>query len=157
MVPRFSGKLAGGCVRVLADILVVILWSGRPEDRPARCKSRIKDWSRRQRRRRSSDPTRSSELGPQRRSITRCEIARKRVSYHSRSRRTYELTISGADKMIKLWDVGQRACVSTNTTTAEVWGFQWQPSGNDSFAVGKQFATAGDDKAVSLYRAAGSL
>jgi WD repeat-containing protein 61 len=59
--------------------------------------------------------------------------------------------------MIKLWDVGQRACVSTNTTTAEVWGFKWQPSGTDSFAVGKQFAVAGDDKAVSLYRAAGSL
>jgi len=59
--------------------------------------------------------------------------------------------------MIKLWDVRQRACVSTNTTTAEVWGFKWQPSGNDSFAVGKQFAVAGDDKAVSLYRAAGSL
>lgn len=56
-----------------------------------------------------------------------------------------------------MWDVGQRACVSTNTTTAEVWGFEWQPSGSDSFAVGKQFAVAGDDKAVSLYRAAGSL
>lgn len=58
--------------------------------------------------------------------------------------------------MIKLWDIGQRACVSTNNTSAEVWGFDWQPAAAGTFAVGKQFAVAGDDRAVSLYRAAGS-
>ena len=59
--------------------------------------------------------------------------------------------------MIKLWDIGQRTCVSTNNTSAEVWGLEWQPVATDTFAIGKQFAVAGDDRAVSLYRAAGSL
>ncbi|ORY22977.1 WD40-repeat-containing domain protein [Naematelia encephala] len=62
----------------------------------------------------------------------------------------------GADHLIKLWEVGQRACVSTSTSTAEVWGLDWQPAGANTFAVGKQFAAAGDDRAVILYRAAGS-
>ncbi|KAK8844633.1 hypothetical protein IAR55_006480 [Kwoniella newhampshirensis] len=63
----------------------------------------------------------------------------------------------GADSMVKLWDVGQRSCVSTSTGTAEIWGLDWQPAGADTFAAGKQFAIAGDDKAVTLYRAAGSV
>ncbi|KAK4683813.1 WD repeat-containing protein 61, partial [Tremellales sp. Uapishka_1] len=57
----------------------------------------------------------------------------------------------GADNLIKLWDIGQRACVSTNSSTAEVWGFEWNPLGN-----GKEFVVAGDDKAVTQYKAAGS-
>ncbi|WWC66979.1 uncharacterized protein I206_100886 [Kwoniella pini CBS 10737] len=63
----------------------------------------------------------------------------------------------GADSMIKLWDVGQRACVSTSTGTSEIWGFAWQPTATDTFAAGKQFAVAGDDKAITLFRAAGSI
>lgn len=64
----------------------------------------------------------------------------------------------GADNLIKLWDVGQRTCVSTSSSTAEVWGFDWQPAGASSaFGLGKQFAVAGDDKAVTIYRAAGSV
>ncbi|WWD22815.1 hypothetical protein CI109_107309 [Kwoniella shandongensis] len=62
----------------------------------------------------------------------------------------------GADSTVKLWDVGQRSCVSTSTGNAEVWGLDWQPAGADTFAAGKQFAIAGDDKAITLYRAAGS-
>jgi len=62
----------------------------------------------------------------------------------------------GADNLVKLWDVGQRSCVSTTSSTAEVWGFDWQPVAANGFAVGKQFAVAGDDRAVTLYRAAGS-
>ncbi|WWC85657.1 uncharacterized protein L201_000523 [Kwoniella dendrophila CBS 6074] len=63
----------------------------------------------------------------------------------------------GADSMIKLWDVGQRSCVSTTTGNSEIWGFSWQPTATDTFAAGKQFAVAGDDKAVTLFRAAGSV
>lgn len=66
------------------------------------------------------------------------------------------LDYSGADSLVKLWDVGQRACVSTSSSTAEVWGFDWQPVAANTFSVGKQFAIAGDDRAVTLYRAAGS-
>ena len=59
--------------------------------------------------------------------------------------------------MVKLWDVGQRTCVSTTSSTAEeVWGFDWQPVAANTFSVGKQFAIAGDDRAVTVYRAAGS-
>lgn len=67
------------------------------------------------------------------------------------------LTLSGADNLIKLWDVGQRTCVSTASSTAEVWGFDWQPAAAATFGVGKQFAVAGDDKVVTIYRAAGSV
>ena len=63
---------------------------------------------------------------------------------------------SGYDGIIKLWDIGQRSAVYSNSSSAEVWGFDWQPVGANSSAVGKQFAIAGDDKAVTLYRAAGS-
>ncbi|WVQ93920.1 hypothetical protein IAU59_000998 [Kwoniella sp. CBS 9459] len=89
----------------------------------------------------------------------------------------------GADSLIKLWDVGQRACVSTTSSAgnAEIWGFAWQPqlssdappningngngNGNEtgeekqsfSTSAGKQFAVAGDDKAITLFRAAGSV
>ncbi|WRT63508.1 uncharacterized protein IL334_000413 [Kwoniella shivajii] len=63
----------------------------------------------------------------------------------------------GADSMIKLWDVGQRSCVSTSTGNSEIWGFAWQPTATDTFAAGKQFAVAGDDKAITLFRAAGSI
>ncbi|TXT07292.1 hypothetical protein VHUM_03462 [Vanrija humicola] len=63
----------------------------------------------------------------------------------------------GADNLVKLWDIGQRACVSTSTADAEVWGFAWQPEIEGGLAPGKQFAVAGDDKKVSLYRAAGAV
>ncbi|OCF43764.1 hypothetical protein I317_02368 [Kwoniella heveanensis CBS 569] len=83
----------------------------------------------------------------------------------------------GADSLIKLWDVGQRACVSTTSSAgnAEIWGFAWQqpqlsssPAAtngtaevgteqNYSTSAGKQFAVAGDDKAITLFRAAGSI
>ncbi|WVF66299.1 hypothetical protein IAT40_001039 [Kwoniella sp. CBS 6097] len=93
----------------------------------------------------------------------------------------------GADSLIKLWDVGQRACVSTTSSAgnAEIWGFAWQPQlsstsssapsssattngtgaegdtqgQNQSYSTsaGKQFAVAGDDKAITLFRAAGSV
>ncbi|KAL1406915.1 Ski complex subunit Rec14 [Vanrija albida] len=63
----------------------------------------------------------------------------------------------GADSLVKLWDIGQRACVSTSTADAEVWGFAWQPEVEGGLPPGKQFAVAGDDKKVSLYRAAGAV
>ncbi|WVQ82635.1 hypothetical protein IAT38_004767 [Cryptococcus sp. DSM 104549] len=63
----------------------------------------------------------------------------------------------GADNVVKLWDIGQRNCVSTSSSSAEVWGLAWQPAGASSLAVGKQFAIAGDDKTVTLYRAAGAV
>lgn len=64
---------------------------------------------------------------------------------------------SGADSLVKLWDIGQRACVSTSTADAEVWAFAWQPEVEGGLPPGKQFAVAGDDKKVSLYRAAGAV
>ncbi|CAK9779809.1 WD40 repeat-like protein [Cutaneotrichosporon oleaginosum] len=67
------------------------------------------------------------------------------------------LASGGADKMVKLWDVGQRACVSTSTAEAEVWGVAWQGEYEGALPAGKQFAIAGDDKKVSLYRAAGAV
>jgi WD repeat-containing protein 61 len=67
------------------------------------------------------------------------------------------LASAGADKTVKLWDVGQRACVSTSTAEAEVWGVAWQGEYEGALAPGKQFAIAGDDKKVSLYRAAGAV
>ncbi|WVW81637.1 hypothetical protein I302_103632 [Kwoniella bestiolae CBS 10118] len=63
----------------------------------------------------------------------------------------------GADSMIKLWDVGQRACVSTSTGNSEIWGIAWQPTASDTFAAGKQFVVGGDDRAITLFRAAGSV
>lgn len=68
-----------------------------------------------------------------------------------------EADSSGADKLVKLWDVGQRACVSTSAAEAEVWGVAWQGEYEGALAPGKQFAIAGDDKKVSLYRAAGAV
>ena len=64
---------------------------------------------------------------------------------------------SGADNLVKLWDIGQRTCVSTNSSTAPVWSFAWQPVASETFAAGKQFAIAGDDRAVTVYRAAGAV
>jgi WD repeat-containing protein 61 len=69
---------------------------------------------------------------------------------------------SGADGLVKLWDVGQRTCVSTNKTDApegdgSVWALAWQPEYYGALPPGKQFAVAGDDKKVSLYRAAGAV
>lgn len=64
---------------------------------------------------------------------------------------------SGADHLIKLWDIGQRTCVSTSSSNADVWGFAWQPEGAGTLPPGKQFAVAGDDKVVTLYRAAGAV
>lgn len=64
---------------------------------------------------------------------------------------------ASADATVKLWDVGQRACVSTSSADAEVWGIAWQGEYDGALAPGKQFATAGDDKKVSLYRAAGAV
>ncbi|OWZ45814.1 hypothetical protein C349_02482 [Cryptococcus neoformans var. grubii Br795] len=63
----------------------------------------------------------------------------------------------GADHLIKLWDIGQRTCVSTSSSNADVWGFAWQPEGAGTLPPGKQFAVAGDDKVVTLYRAAGAV
>ncbi|RXK36685.1 hypothetical protein M231_06072 [Tremella mesenterica] len=62
----------------------------------------------------------------------------------------------GADNMVKLWDIGQRSCVSTIQTSSEVWGLDWQPASVGGSGVGKQFAIAGEDKMVTIYRAAGS-
>ncbi|ORX34965.1 WD40-repeat-containing domain protein [Kockovaella imperatae] len=62
----------------------------------------------------------------------------------------------GADGVIKLWDIGQRTAVYSNSSSAEVWGFDWQPVSANSNASGKQFAI-GEDNTVSLYRAAGSV
>jgi len=66
------------------------------------------------------------------------------------------LTCRSADRTVKLWDVGQRSCVSTSPSIASVWGMAWQPVPSETFAAGKQFAVAGDDKAITLYRAAGA-
>lgn len=63
----------------------------------------------------------------------------------------------GADHLIKLWDIGQRSCVSTSSSNADVWGFAWQPEGAGALPPGKQFAVAGDEKIVTLYRAAGAV
>jgi len=38
-----------------------------------------------------------------------------------------------------------------------VWGVAWQPEYEGSLPPGKQFAIAGDDKKVSLFRAAGAV
>ncbi|KAL7420322.1 Ski complex subunit Rec14 [Cryptotrichosporon argae] len=65
-----------------------------------------------------------------------------------------------ADATVKLWDVAQRACVSTTQVDADVWGLAWQPAAaaaDAGIAVGKQFAICGDDQKVTLFRAAGSV
>lgn len=38
-----------------------------------------------------------------------------------------------------------------------MWGFAWQPEGEGALAPGKQFAVAGGDRKISLYRAAGAV
>ncbi|ODN80498.1 hypothetical protein L202_02729 [Cryptococcus amylolentus CBS 6039] len=63
----------------------------------------------------------------------------------------------GADSLVKLWDISQRTCVSTSSTNAEAWGISWQPADAGNLAPGKQFAVAGDDKVVTIYRAAGAV
>jgi WD repeat-containing protein 61 len=62
-----------------------------------------------------------------------------------------------ADSTVKLWDVGARSCVSTSSTAGAVWAVEWQPEGAGTLAPGKQFAIAGDERAVTLYRAAGAV
>ncbi|GFZ44693.1 hypothetical protein JCM24511_02417, partial [Saitozyma sp. JCM 24511] len=62
-----------------------------------------------------------------------------------------------ADSTVKLWDVGTRSCVSTSSTAGAVWAVEWQPEGAGTLAPGKQFAVAGDERAVTLYRAAGAV
>jgi len=78
-----------------------------------------------------------------------CLVARKQHP------RLIELTYSGADSTVKLWDVGTRTAVFSTTTTAANWAMAWQPP-NLGYGTGKQFAVAGDEKAVTIYRAAGS-
>lgn len=69
----------------------------------------------------------------------------------------YKADISGADSAVKLWDVGERRAVWNGSTDGDVWGFAWQPEVEGALAPGKQFAVAGGDKKISLYRAAGAV
>ncbi|EJT50509.1 hypothetical protein A1Q1_00175 [Trichosporon asahii var. asahii CBS 2479] len=64
---------------------------------------------------------------------------------------------SGADSAVKLWDVGERRAVWNGSADGDVWGFAWQPEVEGALAPGKQFAVAGGDKKISLYRAAGAV
>ncbi|KAG8930826.1 hypothetical protein FRC02_003645 [Tulasnella sp. 418] len=60
-----------------------------------------------------------------------------------------------ADRTIKLWDIGSRACVSTMQETNEVWGVSWVPAIGATVGA-KAFATAGADGSVRFWRAAGT-
>ncbi len=64
---------------------------------------------------------------------------------------------SGADAAVKLWDVGQRACVMSSTTAHQVWSVDWQPLEANQAGVGKAFVAGGDDARVSWWKAAGSV
>lgn len=66
------------------------------------------------------------------------------------------LFYSGADSTVRIWDVGQRACVSNTNTGAQVWAVDWQPLAADQTRVGKSFISGGDDNRVTWYKAAGS-
>lgn len=63
----------------------------------------------------------------------------------------------GADGAVKLWDVAERRAVWSAATEGDVWAFAWQPEGDGALAPGKQFAVAGGDRRISLYRAAGAV
>ena len=65
----------------------------------------------------------------------------------------------GADKNVKLWDIAQRSAVYTTALAAPAWAFDWQPADVQIGSLGpsKQFAVGGDEKAVLLYRQAGSI
>ncbi|KAJ9105798.1 hypothetical protein QFC19_003365 [Naganishia cerealis] len=66
------------------------------------------------------------------------------------------LSSGGADSTVRIWDVGQRACVSNTNTGAQVWAVEWQPLAADQTRVGKAFISGGDDNRVTWYKAAGS-
>ena len=65
----------------------------------------------------------------------------------------------GADKNLKLWDIAQRTSVWSSTLAAPAWSFDWQPADVQVGGLGqsKQFAVAGDEGVVLVYRAAGSV
>ncbi|KAG6888422.1 hypothetical protein C0995_008335 [Termitomyces sp. Mi166 len=52
------------------------------------------------------------------------------------------------DKMIKVWDIGARATVSTIQDTGEVWYVSWRPKLAGPGSVGA-FVSAGEDKTVA--------
>jgi len=58
--------------------------------------------------------------------------------------------IRSSDRTIKIWDIGQRACVSTIQEQNEVWGVNWRPSG-----VNNAFVSAGSG-CVRFWRGAGT-
>ncbi|GHJ83698.1 hypothetical protein NliqN6_0100 [Naganishia liquefaciens] len=66
------------------------------------------------------------------------------------------LCSGGADSTVRIWDVGQRACVSNTNTGSQVWAVDWQPLAADQARVGKSFVSGGDDNKVTWYKAAGS-
>lgn len=57
---------------------------------------------------------------------------------------------------MRIWDVGQRACVSNTNTGSQVWAVDWQPLAADQARVGKSLVSGGDDNKVTWYKAAGS-
>jgi WD repeat-containing protein 61 len=63
---------------------------------------------------------------------------------------------SGADSTLRLWDVAQRACLSTTQTGSQVWAVDWQPIQADQTRVGKDFVWGGEEARVNWMRSAGS-
>lgn len=63
---------------------------------------------------------------------------------------------SGADSTLRLWDVSQRACLSTTQAGTQVWAVDWQPIQADQTRVGKDYVWGGEDAKVNWMRSAGS-
>jgi len=66
------------------------------------------------------------------------------------------LVRSGADSTLRLWDVSQRACLSTTQAGTQVWAVDWQPIQADQTRVGKDYIWGGEDAKVNWMRSAGS-
>jgi WD repeat-containing protein 61 len=78
------------------------------------------------------------------------------VTPHSHIRIVSDRTHRSCDKTIKIWDIGQRAAVSTAQDTGDVWSVSWRPIPPEPGHGAGSFITAGEDGNVKWWRSAGA-